>query len=175
MAYIQQQKTFKVMSSWYFQTVMLSILPGHPYSMTSFQCTDGTRSSILSDSAQKLEAVFDGKWKGLPLSVPESKATLPPVRPFRVSDRIPLGAPLPKAKRTSGASSVPARSKGQSTTQRNPSKKRPVPTSITEDQLFALCEVLSNLSDRKMDQVIALIRRRMPQYRDVRWLLGLMR
>lgn len=102
------------------------------------------------DSAQKLEAAFDEKWKGLPLSVPES-------------------APQPKGKRTSNSSTAPARSKAQSTTPKRtprPKVSQSIPITITEEELFSLCEILCTLSDQEMDRIIALIRKRMPRYRD---------
>jgi hypothetical protein len=75
-----------------------------------------------------------------------------------------LSATPPKKQRSSG---------GSVTSQRQPKKKAKKSGSLSrldplnEEQKVALCEVLVTLPDVRMEQVISLIRQRLPKYQDV--------
>lgn len=73
-----------------------------------------------------------------------------------------------RQKRPSGGSSAPppAPKRKNSKPSKPPTQKK-VYAPLNEDQKVALCDVLATLPDSKMKQVINLLRKRMPQFREV--------
>ncbi|PVG01929.1 Bromodomain-containing protein [Serendipita vermifera] len=92
---------------------------------------------------RQLEEIFDAKWKELPGGDQEV-----PSRPS--TSATPQLTPQQKKA-----------AKSANTTPRTPQRKP-----LTEEQKLALCDTLVTLSDTKMNKVIELIRKRMPQFRE---------
>jgi len=99
--------------------------------------------ALVWQSGKELEKVFDEKWKELPLTAP--------------------AATPPKKQRSSGGS-VTSQRQPNKNSRKSESQSRLDP--LDEEQKVALCEALVTLPDARMEQVIGLIRERLPKYQD---------
>ena len=109
-----------------------------------------------------MEKVFDEKWKELPLTAPAGTSF---VSPFSYGSLIShLSATPPKKQRSSGGS-VTSQRQPNKNSRKSESQSRLDP--LDEEQKVALCEALVTLPDARMEQVIGLIRERLPKYQDV--------
>lgn len=113
-------------------------------------------------SGKELEKVFDEKWKELPLTAPAGTSLMPSFSHGSLKRH--LSATPPKKQRSSGGS-VTSQRQPKKNTKKSGSHSRFGP--LNEEQKVALCEVLVTLSDARMEQVIGLIRERLPKYQDV--------
>ncbi|KAG8752419.1 hypothetical protein FRC14_007048 [Serendipita sp. 396] len=105
--------------------------------------------SLVCQYGKDLEKIFDEKWKELPAVVPDNDAS-----------------PSLRRKRSSAGSSKSLQKVSPKAKGLNSPTKRPAPTTLTENQQLELCDILTTISDARMNRVIALIRKRLPQYRD---------
>jgi hypothetical protein len=116
---------------------------------------------------KRVEKIVEDKWKELPTTIPEGNQLVLLFRSVTLTEFIfILKTESQKQKRLSGGSSTTSKAKlAQSS---KPETQKKVYAPLSEDQKLALCDFLVSLSESKMKAVIRLLRKRMPQFREVR-------